>query len=95
MRPYIAVQTSDVLRGKARIRYRSYSTPSRDTRELLDILLRNHELDEDGAVDELRWIRAEWRSAGQKNGQGLEDLVERRGGGEPLQYVLGGSPVAA
>lgn len=65
---------------------RGYSSVTRQ--HLLRKLLRNPELDEAGAQDELRWIK---QSLSPGTTAELTALVERRAGGEPLQYILGES----
>lgn len=58
--------------------------------QLLDRLLRNEELDRDSAEDELRWMQQAVQSSGpgaQK--KSLNEMVELRSAGMPLQYILG------
>ncbi|KAL1406390.1 biotin holocarboxylase synthetase [Vanrija albida] len=58
---------------------------------LLEQLLRNPELDEQEAKNELRWMSedARQRNVKQDADQVLEQMVRRRAAGEPLQYILG------
>lgn len=70
---------------------RLYSTPSAsNTTHLLSILQRNSELTATDAQNELRWLRQASNGVEPARRDGaLEILVQRRGAGEPLQYILG------
>ena len=71
------------------IRYKTTTTA------LIDVLKRNKEISAEDAVNELRWIRQAIREdpalcrAQTDKDTCLTNLIKRRGGGEPLQYVLG------
>lgn len=86
------VQTSHLsMRRTLLSACRRYSTPSASkTAYLLSLLQNNPELSASDAENELRWIRQETagRSSAERN-SAVEDLVQRRAKGEPLQYVLG------
>ena len=72
---------------------------TRTSHALIDVLLRNPELDTASAKQEIQWMADEiYGSCRTTTGpsaqlhQGyLEQLVQRRAAGEPLQYVLGES----
>lgn len=61
------------------------------SRPLIDILLRNSELDAEDAQNELRWMRQALASSLDPGNQASElaAMAERRSRGEPLQYILG------
>lgn len=68
-----------------------------DDSSLLRQLTQNSELDQESAADELRWMRqaiSEKHLPQDEERKMLEDKVQRRAGGMPLQYILGMSPTS-
>ena len=72
---------------------------TRTSHALIDVLLRNPELDTASAKQEIQWMadqiygscRTTTEPSAQLHQGYLEQLVQRRAAGEPLQYVLGES----
>lgn len=71
---------------------RRLGTKTEVTPRLLELLRRNHELSDEDAKAELRWMRQAARNRGEGSPGmtgGVIEMVERRSKGEPLQYILG------
>lgn len=72
-------------------RHLSQASTAIGTEKLLQRLQDNHELDDEDAKNELRWMKQSL--TGDPDGSKLASLVDRRAQGEPLQYIFGRSRI--